>query len=255
MRSRNTGLRTVDVARRAGCSVQQVRNLEQQGVLPPAARTRAGYRTYADAHLHAALAYRWLSVGIGPAEAKTVLRAAHSLPMSELLALLDEAHARLHSERRELQVAREAVAAISAEPIDDPRRTDAMTVSMLADALGIPASTLRHWDAEGLVVPAREPGGGRARSYSPADVRDARIVHQLRQAGYRIAPLRQLMPLLRRGRRREDVDAALRVRQDSVTTRSRALLQGAAALDAALGAAQPAAGAGEESVVASRAYQ
>ena len=35
MKSRKSGLRTVDVARRAGCSVQQVRNLERDGVLLP----------------------------------------------------------------------------------------------------------------------------------------------------------------------------------------------------------------------------
>ena len=43
MRSRNTRLRTVDVARRVGCSVQHVRDLEQAGFLPPAERTDSGY--------------------------------------------------------------------------------------------------------------------------------------------------------------------------------------------------------------------
>ncbi|MEV0415518.1 MerR family transcriptional regulator [Streptomyces sp. NPDC050448] len=55
------------------------------------------------------------------------------------------------------------------------------------------ASTLRHWDAEGLVTPDRLSGRG-TRRYSPAQVRDAGIVHQLRSAGYRIDPLRTLIP-------------------------------------------------------------
>lgn len=102
-------------------------------------------------------------------------------------------------------------AAISAEPLADVRCSDAMSVAALADALGVRPSTLRHWDAEGLVVPGRRPPRG-SRSYSPAHVRDARIVHQLRTAGYRIDALRALLPALRRGQRSHDIAAALAAR-------------------------------------------
>ena len=113
-----------------------------------------------------------------------------------------------------------------------------MGISELAGALGVRTSTLRHWDAEGLVVPSRVPGG-RARTYSPGDVRDARIVSQLRRAGYRIESLRALLPELRRARRVEEVAAALAARDAGITARSRALLRGAALLDALLGAPAP----------------
>ncbi|MFD0427977.1 MerR family transcriptional regulator [Streptomyces zhihengii] len=111
--------------------------------------------------------------------------------------------------------------------------SDAMGVSELAGALGVRPSTLRHWDAEGLAVPDRDPVRG-TRRYSPAQVRDARVVHQLRGAGYRIGPLRALMPELRRGRRWTEVAAALDSRETALTARSRALLDGAAALGALL---------------------
>ncbi|WP_433501162.1 MerR family transcriptional regulator [Sphaerimonospora sp. CA-214678] len=225
-------LRTVDVARRAGCSVQQVRNLERDGVLPPAARTARGYRVYEEIHLRSALAYRALAAGSGPAEAKKIMRAAHLFPASQVvLALLDAAHARLDAERAELRQAREAAAAISGEPIGAVRASDSMSVSELAAALGVRPSTLRHWDAEDLVVPDRDGG---TRRYTPAQVRDARIVHQLRRAGYGIAPLRSLVPELRRARRSEDVAAALAARDADITARSRALLDGAEALNAVL---------------------
>lgn len=240
MGSRNsTAMRTVDVARRSGYSVQQVRNLERDGVLPPAARTAAGHRVHTEVHVCSALAYRALAAGTGPVEAKRIVRAAHGYPASDLLALLDAAHARLHTERRELRLAREAAEAIAAEPIGDVRPADSMGVSELAAALGVRPSTLRHWDAEGLVVPGRASAGG-ARRYSPDDVRDARIVHQLRMAGYRIAPLRALMPELRRARRWDEVMTALAARDASVGARSAALLEGAAALSALLRSAEPA---------------
>nr|WP_281174138.1 MerR family transcriptional regulator [Amycolatopsis taiwanensis] len=107
-----------------------------------------------------------------------------------------------------------------------------MSISELAAALGVRPSTLRHWDAEGLAIPDRDSTG--TRRYTPAQVRDARIVHQLRKAGYRIEPLRTLMPELRRTRRAEEVIAALAARDASIEARSRALLDGAAALSSVL---------------------
>ncbi|MFJ1754937.1 MerR family transcriptional regulator [Kitasatospora sp. NPDC088134] len=226
---KTTGMRTADVARRAGCSVQQVRNLERDGVLPPVPRTATGYRTYGEVHLQSALAYRALAAGVGPVEGKEIVRAFHRDPVPQALARFDAVHARLDAERAELRRAAEAARAISGEPIDDVRAADAMGVSELAAALGVRPSTLRHWHAESLVVPDREPGRG-ARRYTPAQVRDARIVHQLRLAGYRIAPLRALLPHLRGARRPAEVDAALTARDADLTARSRALLEAAAAL-------------------------
>ncbi|MDI5979430.1 MerR family transcriptional regulator [Amycolatopsis magusensis] len=226
-------LRTAEVARRAGYSVQQVRNLERDGVLPPAARTESGYRVYREVHVRCALAYRALAAGTGPVEAKRIMRAVNGNPL-KALAMLDAAHARLHTERTDLRLAEKAAEAISAEPIHDVSPADAMSVSELATALGVRPSTLRHWDVEGLVVPDRDESRGARRRYSPAQVRDARIVHQLRAAGYRIGPLQALMPQVRLGNRGEDLATALAAREASITTRSQALLDAAAALSAVM---------------------
>ena len=123
--SRKSTFRTIDVARRAGYSVQQIRDLERDGVLPPVPRSPSGYRGYTAEHVHAASAYRAFAAGVGPVDAKTLMRAANRGPGSELPALLDEAHARLHTERRDVALARKAAAAITAEPIDEARPSDA----------------------------------------------------------------------------------------------------------------------------------
>src|SRR6266516_4535844 len=46
-------LRTIDLARAGGISVQQVRNYEALGLLPPASRSKSGYRLYTQRHLAA----------------------------------------------------------------------------------------------------------------------------------------------------------------------------------------------------------
>ena len=43
--------------------MQQIRDLEGDGVLPPVTRTRSGYRTYTEEHVQAALAYRAFAAG------------------------------------------------------------------------------------------------------------------------------------------------------------------------------------------------
>ncbi|OSC47445.1 MerR family transcriptional regulator, partial [Streptomyces sp. 4F] len=64
-------------------------------------------------------------------------------------------------------------------------------VGPLARELGIRPATLRKWERAGLVQPRRDPLTG-YRVYDEADVRDARLVHQLRRGGYlleQIAPV------------------------------------------------------------------
>lgn len=235
MENRNSrGLRTAEVARRTGYSVQQLRNLERDGALPVATRTTAGYRVYGEAHIWSARAYRALAAGTDPGSAKTILRAVHARDLRQMFALLDTAHARLDRERRDLDAARTAARAVAEEPITDIHPSDAMNVSELARALGVRPSTLRHWDAAGVVVPRRTGRRG-TRVYTPDDVRAARLVHQLRLAGYGIEPLRQLVPELRGWRRWDDLAAALTARDTRIDSRSNALLEGAAALSALLG--------------------
>ena len=221
--------RTVDVARRSGYSVQQVRNLERDGVLPTVRRGPSGYRQYEDFHVHILIAYRSLAAAIGPVDAKQLLRQAREAPVDDTLAALDAVHARLHGERAGLSAARKAARYIAAESIGNVHDQDWMSVGELASALGVRPSTLRYWDAEGLVVPDRRSPAG-ARRYSPEQVRDARIVHQLRTVGQRIESVRELMPALRAGLRESDLAVAFAARQESITRRSHALLDAAAAL-------------------------
>lgn len=225
----STPLRSADLASRSGYSVQQVRKLEREGVLPAASRTAASYRQFTEVHLHALTAYRFLARALGPVVAKQFLRGVHDAPITDTLARLDAAHAQLTAERAELGIAREVAQHIAREPIANVRDSDWLSVGELASALGVRTSTLRFWDSEGLVVPDRGPVG-RARRYSPEQARDARIVHQLRAVGQPVESVRALLPALRAGRRRADLDTAFAARESDITRRSLALLDAASSL-------------------------
>ena len=195
-------LRPVDLARLAGVSTQQIRNYEDAGVLPPAARTASGHRVLTDAHRRALLAYRALLKGYGPATATGIMRAVHDGDVPGALALVDAAHAALHEERVVLRAAGEALRTLAREePAPLPR--SGLRIGEVAALLGVRTSALRVWEAAGLLSPGRERGT-RYRVYAPADVRDARLVHILRRSHYPLDQIRTVLEGLRREGGSED---------------------------------------------------
>jgi DNA-binding transcriptional MerR regulator len=255
-------LRTADVARDSGYSVQQVRDLERLGVIPPATRAANGYRAYTAAHVRALRAYRGLASAAGPVAARRLLAdafaggARRGAPPDELTAGLADAaaaigavHVRLARERDEALRARKALRAIqaeaavsdaastaAAEPAPDPV-AETMTITELAAALGVRTSTLRFWEQEGLAVPERVTTL-RARQYGTAAIREARIVAALRSSGYGVPAVRDVVTTLRQVDGITDgVAEAERIldrRLDRTAVRTVALLRAGADLAAVL---------------------
>lgn len=228
--SPETPLRPIDLARVAGISTQQIRNYVDAGILPPASRTAAGYRRLDTRHRRALATYDALVPGYGQQTARAVMRAVHAGDVPLALSLVDAAHAALHDQRLSLRAAGEALEAVAGqtpETLDVPR--GGLRIGEVAAYLGVRTSALRVWESAGLLVPKRERGT-RYRTYRPADVRDARMIHMLRQDRY---PLDRIRPVLE-GLRRTGGSAALREviaeRREGLTRRTTAMLEGAGRL-------------------------
>jgi DNA-binding transcriptional MerR regulator len=106
-------------------------------------------------------------------------------------------------------------------------------IGPLAGKLGIRPATLRKWERAGLVRPRRDPRTG-YRVYDEADVRDARLAHQLRRGGYLLEQIAPLIAQVRAAGGLEPLEAALRDWRGRLSTRGRAMLAGAAELEAYL---------------------
>ncbi|MFF5897145.1 MerR family transcriptional regulator [Streptomyces argenteolus] len=236
---RGVPLRTAEVAAESGYSVQQVRDLERLGVIPPAARSDNGYRAYTALHVKALRAYRGLAVAAGPVAARRLLAGLRTQPLAEAASAVNDVHVQLAREREEALAARRALRAIQAE-LDTPgyeRASDAMTITQLAGALDVRPSTLRFWEQEGLVTPERVTSQ-RVRRYGPSAVDAARIVAALRGAGYGIVAVREIMRSLHRIDGLEEAQLILRRRLDHIATRAVALLRAGADLADVVTAAQ-----------------
>jgi DNA-binding transcriptional MerR regulator len=223
-------LRPVDLARGHGLSTQAIRNYEAAGILPGTERTPHGYRTYTPLHAHALQAFLALVPGHGHQTATSVMRAVNRGATEDALRLIDESHAQLLDDRRTLQAVEAALRDLGPVP---QQRGDTF-VGPLARRLGIRPATLRKWERAGLVQPRRDARTG-YRVYSAADVRDAQLVHQLRRGGYRLDQIAPLIVQVRSAGGIAPLESMLRDWHARLSARGRAMLTGAAALDAYLG--------------------
>ncbi|MFI6207781.1 TioE family transcriptional regulator [Streptomyces sp. NPDC051041] len=235
-------LRPVDLARGHGLSTQAIRNYEEAGVLPAADRTPHGHRAYTPLHAQALRAFLALVPGHGHRTAASIMRAVNRGAVDEAFHLIDDSHAQLLDDRRTLRAVERALGDLESGTAPGPGAGSGPApvsgaggtfIGPLAHKLGIRPATLRAWERAGVVRPRRDPRTG-YRVYDEADVRDARLAHQLRRGGY---PLEQIAPLIARVREAGGpgpLRAALRDWQGRLSARGRAMLAGAAELEAYL---------------------
>ncbi|WP_236796464.1 MerR family transcriptional regulator [Amycolatopsis sp. GM8] len=220
---------TAGLAAAVGYSVQQVRDLERVGAIPPAVRQANGYRRFGPDHFIALRAYRDLASAVGPVEARNALREARTLPYDQAVARIVALHVGLSRSREDTLAALRALDAIVSESAGEatPTPADAMTITELAAAIGVRSSTLRFWEQEGLITPDRVTSLN-VRRYPLAAIREARIIAALRAGGYRIPALRAVMNSLREFQDLDNARDTLRARLQEIATRSHALLRAGA---------------------------
>jgi DNA-binding transcriptional MerR regulator len=196
-------LRTIDLARSTGISVQMVRNYEQAGFLPQAERSPSGYRRYTARHLLALRTARAMIRGFGWQHTCHALQAFHRGDTPAALALIDSCHATLHERRHQIEATLGALRAIAvALPERAPARQllrPAQAIGEVARSAGVRVSAVRFWEAQGLLEPMRDPASG-YRRYNDEQVRRLQVVVLLRQGGYDFPAIRAVLDELAAGR-------------------------------------------------------
>ncbi len=178
-----TYLRTIDLAQAGHISVQQVRNYEASGFIPPAERSPGGYRLYTQQHLVALKTARSLVGGYGWQRARAIMQALHRGKLSVSLAAIDERHAELASKRLQVEQTLAALSTLAAQsaPLTNTRHSQRLRVGEAAKQVGMRVSALHFWEQQGLLHPVRDKSS-HYRLYDEQQMRRLRVVVLLRDA-------------------------------------------------------------------------
>jgi DNA-binding transcriptional MerR regulator len=225
-------LRPTDLAREHGISTQAVRNYERDGFIPPAERTRSGYRIYTGLHAAALRTYLALVPAYGYSAAGQIMTAIHGGEVDDALLVIDRGHGQLLRDRDTLDAVRKAVDHLTAESGDVSEQAvdhRTRTIGELAHQLGVTAATLRNWESVGILAPDRDPLTG-YRLFRASDVRDAELAHLLRRGGYLLEHVADVVQQIRTAGGTEALANALADWQGKLTARGLAMLDAAAHL-------------------------
>ena len=213
-------LRTIDLAQAGQISVQQVRNYEASGLIPPAERSPGGYRLYTQQHLVALKTARSLVGGYGWQRTPAIMQALHRGELSAALALIDTRHAELASTRLQVEQTLVALSTLAAQsaPLANTRHSQRFRVGEAAKQVGVRVSALHFWEQQGLLHPLRDQSS-RYRLYDEQQMRRLRVVVLLRDAGYNFNVILPVLDELAAGRPEKAI-AAVEKRREELTRTS-----------------------------------
>ncbi|MPY59076.1 MerR family transcriptional regulator [Streptomyces spongiae] len=237
-------MRPVDLARQHGLSTQAVRNYEDAGIIPPARRSRTGYRDYTATHAAGLAAYLALVPAFGYSTSRRIMRAVTGGRLDEALEYLDDGHALLARDRNTLRTVEAALSHLGAATPHAAAGTRApYSIGELARHLGLNPATLRTWERAGVLTPPRDPRTGH-RQYLALDVRDAELAHLLRRGGRPLGAIAAVMRELRDAGSLEALAKTLEGWRGDLTSRGIAQLYAASQLSTYLDGLRPSARTG-----------
>ncbi|WP_084278803.1 MerR family transcriptional regulator [Anoxybacteroides tepidamans] len=185
-------IRPIDIARKLNISTSALRHYESWGLVPPPERKANGYRIYTETHVAYFECIRAMYPGFGMELIRKIMPLLHENKITEALWLVNEAQANLYHEK---QRAEQVLKALKMGDSDEflPKKKQAwFTIGEVAKVVGVPSSTLRHWEKEGMVIPKRDKENG-YRKYSRADIRKLLIIRTLRAAVYSLDTVKEMI--------------------------------------------------------------
>ena len=215
----HNALRTIDLARDAGMSVQQVRNYEALHLLPPVSRSKSGYRLYTQQHLAALKTARSLIAGYGWQKMPKIMQALHRGELADALATIDARHAELARKRQDYEQTLSALHALAEQlpPEQNLHYHQGLRIGEAARQVGVRVSALHFWEQQGLLHPVRDPSS-RYRLYDEQQMRRLRVVVLLREAGYDFKVIRSVLDELVAGRPEKAIEAVEKRREELTRT-------------------------------------
>jgi len=179
-------MKGIEIAKKLNISTSALRHYESWGLVPKVERAKNGYRIYTSEHEAYFKCIRALNAGFGMDLVKKVMPLIINKKTYDALWLINKAQVDLYNEKETVQK--------TVEILDSKDVTEELTaytkfsikyftIGEVANETNVPASSIRHWENEGLLEPKRHPESG-FRIYTASDIRRVFIIRTLQKTVY-----------------------------------------------------------------------
>lgn len=185
-------LRPIEIARKLDVGTSALRHYEAWGIVPPPQRDPNGYRVYTEEHEAYFQCIRAMYPGFGMALVRKIMPMLQQKKFSEALWEINRVQAELYQKKQQALQALEILKPDQMESFLASRKKQWYTIGEVAEEIGVPATTLRHWEKEGLITPDRDPESG-YRQYHRDDIRRLLIIRTVQSSVYLLEAVREIM--------------------------------------------------------------
>jgi DNA-binding transcriptional MerR regulator len=144
-------IRPIDIARRLNISTSTLRLYEKKGLIPSVSRSSTGYRYYSETHIAYFICIREMSSAFDLKFIATVLKEVKEGHIDAALWCANKAQADLWNKR---QTYKKTVEMLLYNKFNTSFSKD-MTIGEVSKETGIPVTTIRYWEKEGLIFSKR----------------------------------------------------------------------------------------------------
>lgn len=185
-------LRPIDISRKLDVGTSALRHYEEWGIVPPAKRKSNGYRVYTKEHEAYFQCIRAMYHGFGMAAVRKIMPMVQEHKFTKALWEVNRVQASLFQRKEQATKALEILKPENMQSFLDRRSKKWYTIGEVDKEIEVPASTLRHWEKEGLIKPGRHPESG-YRVYDREDIRRLLIIRTVQPSLYFLDSVREVL--------------------------------------------------------------
>jgi len=204
-------LSPIDIAKNLDVGTSALRHYEKWGIVPEAIRKANGYRIYTEEHEAYFQCIRAMYHGFGMAVVRKIMPMIQQNKFTSALWEVNKAQADLFQRKEQATKALEILKPENMQRFMDKRNKEWYTIGEVEKEIEVPATTLRHWEKEGLIKPDRDPESG-YRMYNHEDIRRLLIIRTVQSSVYLLDSVREVMEKINR----HSISEARKITMDSL---------------------------------------
>ena len=188
-------MKGIEIAKKLNISTSALRHYESWGLVPQVERAENGYRIYTSEHEAYFRCIRALNTGFGMDLIKKVMPLIINGKTHDALWLINKAQVDLYTEKETVKKTIAILDSKNLTELTDIKKyhdNKKITIGEVAKEANVSASSIRHWENEGLIKPERHIENG-FRIYSPSDIRRVLIIRTVQRVVYSLDIVREIL--------------------------------------------------------------